>query len=107
MNLSHLVFLNANRTGIPWTNVPHKNLDLAFGLLRGDESVIACRDLDPVHANDLRVDHEPQGIRDVAFKSWNNSTEHILVRTLTPFEDPCGKIRSRHLGSLDCTYLEP
>ena len=58
MNLSHLLLLEY-RHGIPRTDEPYGNLDLALRPFRMDEGVISRRDLNPVHANDLGVNHEP------------------------------------------------
>jgi len=92
--------------GIARIDVPHKNLDLAFRPLCRNEGVVACRDLDPVHTNYLGVNHEPKGVYDIAFEGWNDGAEQVLVRTLSSFEDTCGKIRWSHSASLECTYLE-
>ena len=71
-----------------------------------NESVVACGNLDPVHADNLGVNHEPEGIGDVAFECWNDGAEQFLVSTLGSFEDAWGKIRWGYTRSLGCTYLE-
>ena len=50
--------MNTNGARIPWADIPRSNLDLALGPLRVDEGIAACGDLDPVHPDDLRVNHE-------------------------------------------------
>ena len=70
------------------------------------KGVVAGWDLDPVHTDDLSVNHESQGIRNVAFKGRNDAPKQIPVRTLSPFEDACGEVRSRHSMRSESTHLE-
>jgi hypothetical protein len=59
MNLSHLLFFECKNGWYSRTDIPHEHLDLAFRSLPMGEGVVTCRDLDPVHADDLGVNHEP------------------------------------------------
>ena len=59
MNLSHLCSLERKYGRYSLDDAPHGNFDLALRPLRMDEGVVARRDLDPVHANDFCVNHEP------------------------------------------------
>lgn len=48
--------------------------------------VAAGRDLDPIHANDIRVDHEPQRELDVALEGSCCVLKKIAETTFTTFE---------------------
>ena len=59
MNLSHLPIHEHRHEGCYLTAIPHRNLNLALRLPRVDEGVVSRGDLDPVHTDDLGVNHEP------------------------------------------------
>ena len=51
-----------------------------------NQCVATCRDLDPVHANNLGVDHEPQCKLDVTLKRSRRFLEEIMEAAFTPLE---------------------
>lgn len=71
-----------------------------------NESVVACGNFDPVHADNLGVNHKPESIGDIAFEGRNDGAKQFSVGTLGSFEDAWGKVRWSYSGNMGCTYLE-
>ena len=60
-------------------------------VLAPEDLIFSGRNLNPIHANYMRVDHKPENVHNVALKSWNAFSgfigEEILKPTMIPFEE--------------------